>query len=290
MLRPDPLIITDMSEADYHASTGLGEGKWITRSMLACMAESPRGFRLRYVNRHHWAQQGDTDCMDLGSLYESFLCYGRLPDGVHVRPATYKNDKDETKPWNANANVCKAWLAEHPNNVGSSLVNEAIRLAELTKEHAMCQAIITAGTHDEQTVIRWVDEETGLRLQVRLDLDIPGRLLGDIKTGAKDTVKDPAAFSDSARRFAYDVQAALYSDAWKIATGEELNFLFVYQQTAFPFSTSCLQLNPKQIAHGRKLYRQALKAIAAEQWELEQQDATTVSEIKPWVFYEMESG
>lgn len=282
---PNPIIITDMPEEDYHASSGMGQGQYVTRSMVKDFNVSVRGFALRHVVRASWAQRSKNDGMTTGELFEAMTLKDRE---ITVRPTTYTDNKGEVKPWSGNAKVCKKWLEDNSDKLiaSASMVDQVKNLRAAFRQAPMV-AWMLRDLQDRQVVVRWIDEITGLRCQVRIDM-VCKRALGDLKTGAKK----PEDFSTSARDYGYDLQAAMYTDAWELATGERLPFLFPYQQTEWPFRSDVIELDPAQVEYGRKKYREGLDGIAAciasGHWEDHQRNEALVPEIKPWVFYEME--
>jgi hypothetical protein len=265
-------LITDMSESDYHASSGIGPDKWVTRSVLRDYLESPSGCYLRHVVKEPLAQFNGNSGTAFGTVLEA-LSEGQPIESVAiVRPAGIDLRTKAGKAWQEEQH---ANIAAGMPMVGEDEIRKAKLLIERMRAHPICRYCFDTAT-DRQVVVRWTDSETGLRLQVRIDLVRRERFLADLKTG----IKEPAAFVSSADLYGYDLQAAMYSRGWDLATGEGLPFCFPYAQTSYPFETAVIQL-PDQITDNADVrLRRAIEGIAAGQWG-EEQDKPMVPEV-PW--------
>lgn len=257
-------ILENYSEELYHQSSGIGPDKWVTRSILRDWLESPRGCYLRHVAKHPLAQFGGNAGCNMGSLVEAIAENRILEYGFLIKPAGMSFATKEGK----------AWKADHQPLLDSGItlvkdeeVAQAKFLLECLRAHPICRYCFDTAT-DRQVVVRWTDEATGLRLQVRIDLVRRERFLADLKTG----VKPPGDFVSSADSYGYDLQAALYSRAWQLATGESLPFCFPFVQTTYPFDAAVIQL-PDQITDNADVrLRRAIEGISAQQWGEEQSE------------------
>lgn len=150
-----------------------------------------------------------------------------------VKPATYTDEKGVEKPWNGNANVCKAWLADHE---GFEIIDavqkvEIAAAVPLAREAIgiLCRAYgIEAAQY--QTTLR--GEVGGLRLQVRPDVMV-GPAWVDVK------YVNPSSFASFDRTFVdsrYYLQAGLFHGLGREAgfVDAPVHFLLVESGTKFP--------------------------------------------------------
>lgn len=150
-----------------------------------------------------------------------------------VKPATYIDDKGVEKPWNGNANVCKAWLAEHEGFEIIDAVQEVEIAAAvpLAREAigVLCRAYgIEAAQY--QTTLR--GEVGGIRLQVRPDVMV-GPAWVDVKyVNSNNFGSFDRTFVDSR----YYLQAGLFHGLGREAgfVDAPVHFLLVESGTKFP--------------------------------------------------------
>lgn len=86
-----------------------------------------------------------------------------------TKPDVYINDKNETKPWNANANVCKAWEEEQRRagvtTIKPKTMRNVLLLSNVILKHKVFKDYVTGGMA-ELTVLFTVG---GLKFRARLD-------------------------------------------------------------------------------------------------------------------------
>ena len=302
-----PIILTEqqLPEEQYHAESGIGDGKFITRSILHAYAQSPRLCREMYVNKSEFARKEQNQGMNLGNIFE-VLCLGN-PDSLVTFPEHYPNaeklSRDESakyrlsneqyldenpdivevtkddgkrvvevirlKPWHTSAGYCKTWTIQQESQgvhpVKDHDVKKAAWLLDLANENELFQAYVT-NRSEEQVTVRWQDQQTGLLCQVRIDFLARSVFLGDLKTG----IKSPDQFVTSCLSYGYHIQAAMYADAWRIAAGENLPFCFAYQQTGGALDTRVMTLPSKLHLAGFNAYHDSLEGIAAKRFDVSQ--------------------
>jgi hypothetical protein len=169
-------IIYDMPENLYHESTGLGEGQYLTRSMLKCYEESPRGFFERYVKKNPLAQVKPSPAFAFGSLVEALIIDDPWEDMFYI----------------------KCLKKEDPERFEKNKLAEANGLVEITQAQLDTARLTIEGMqYDERgqlllslmdnarhgVVVRYEDDKTGLKIQVRFDTIFPGVAIVDWKTG-----------------------------------------------------------------------------------------------------------
>lgn len=106
------------------------------------------------------------------------------------------------------------------------------------------------------------DPETGALVRVRYDRLITG---SNIAVDLKKTQDARASeFPRSVFNYRYQVQAALYSDAFFWATGECLeSFRFLVIEEKMPHAVMVYRLDETALADGRRIYRENLNTYAA---------------------------
>jgi hypothetical protein len=264
-------LIQDMPEQAYHDETGLGEGLFITRSMINCYADTKRGFRLRYVDKHPQAQFAGNKGTSFGSIVDALLA-GTFDSTYAVRP--------EGVDWRTKEG--KAILAELKESGLEIVTHEdhsrALLCLDGLNEHGLGRDIL-ASASGQGWVIRWEDEN-GLPLQVRLDALVQGVALVDYKT----TSKPFDQFIQSAEAFGYATQAIMYADAWEKLTGENRKMLFAIMRSSFPFDADVQWLPQMMLDYHRKRYDAAREGIAAGDFSDNRNEATEAV-IPAWALY-----
>lgn len=230
-------------------------------SDLMEFANCPR----RWLNGY---KDEETKSTEWGSLLDGFLMdRGALGDRYIILPATYVNDKGETKPWNWNANVCKDWRKEY-NPTGSreevkhEVFFSAKGAADLILADPQLYELFKSSRKQVMLTGVYEDKETGIRVPVKalLDLVPPSDFLADLKSCNS---AHPRAWKKHVFNYNYHVQAARHLDLWNAASGEQRNeFRHILQESIHPFEVAKRFLSQEFIALGRQRYIGALKRYA----------------------------
>ena len=109
----------------------------------------------------------------------------------------------------------------------------------------------------------WVDEDTGIQCRIRCDmvvLDEHGNIVAllDLKT---TTDASRNVFWRSIEDYGYDLQAAFYVDAVKVAIGREVPFYILAVESAAPYGVALYRIGAASIEVGRRKYRAALQLL-----------------------------
>lgn len=284
-------IIYDMPEDEYHASTGLGEGQFVTRSMLAYYAKDPRAFYYRYKINHPLMVFAGNEGTRFGTYVESYLLDKDVSMYTTRPKLCWSRAKNEQVNWSLYSGqfvdateevTTKQWKLDNQN-----IVSDAdLELAQFMELRFADTAIGKwwLGKIEEsqkQVTIRWT--EGGLNLQIRIDCYLPDVFVSDLKSTAK-RIED---FNGTAARFGYDMQNAIYSDAVTLATGKQLPFIFAVGETTELRRADILKLPDMQVQYARAQYKKAIRGIAAEDYSAIGHDRTepTEYEPKPWELY-----
>lgn len=189
-----------------------------------------------------------------GSALDAMLTGDQSGKRIVVKPATYTDEKGSVKPWNGNANVCKAWLAENEDAevITETQDAEIKRALPLVREALGIMRTVFGGEVEYQTTLR--GEVNGVRIQTRPDCMI-GVNMPDLKYVNGD------AFSKFDRNFVdsrYFVQAGLFFGLMREATGEDdarVSFLLAESGTLFP-RVECVKIpRPVLVAGWDKVQR-----------------------------------
>jgi len=157
-----------------------------------------------------------TDAMQYGTLTHSLLFEGR--SDFYLRPETYSGKESAKKdaaliekPWNANSNTCKEWLAAHSDKpVLSANETEAlIAFCDYIRDHRHAKQLLAKGQHAE--VSMFAREKTyGKIIKCRADslwIEQGQIFFADLKT-TKDA--STAAISKTILQRRYHTQAAMH--------------------------------------------------------------------------------
>ncbi|PQO23108.1 hypothetical protein C2I36_09570 [Rhodobacteraceae bacterium WD3A24] len=117
----------------------------------------------------------------------------------------------------------------------------------------------------EVTALAWIDGVWCRAMVDNAPADRPWLI--DFKT---TTDASPEAAMRTVMNYGYDVQAAHYLATWKAATGEDRDFLFLFQEKEEPFEVSLVRLVPNTLVMGEKKIRRAREiwrlCLRDDQW------------------------
>lgn len=253
---------------------------------------------------HRWVSgyaEDETRATEWGSLLDCYLMdRGAILDRFIILPATYENDKGETKPWNWNANVCKAWREKNnaaglKTEVKNEVFFSAKGAAELILSDPQLAEMFQSSRKQVMLTGVYVDRETGVRVPVKSLLDLVPPDVGYLVDLKSTNNAHPRAWKKSVFNFNYHVQSARHLDLWNAATGEQRNeFRHILQESVHPFEVAKRFLSSEFVAIGRQRYVQALrryaKALSTGVWEgYDVQDGANDMIIDGWLLVSPES-
>lgn len=281
-----PELILDMPEEDYHASSGLGEGQYVTRSMLGLMSNDPPLFRYTYVDKDPYCQISDSESMKFGRYVEQYLFGEDLSSWTERPQKCWSRNKGEWVDWNNGPGrftdetcelTTKKWSELHPNIINPDDVSLAEFMKKRFAETALGQFWLKQlTTAQKQAVCRWQDKDTGLPLQIRIDAVIPGSLITDLKSTGSPLEK----FTTSADAFAYHTQHAMYQDGYEEVTGNRLPFAFAIGETKGLKRARLRSLPGLMVEKGRSDYKAALQRIKQQDYSAYDAEEQTPAECE----------
>lgn len=279
----------------YSEKDGIPKGdptRTVSRSDLMEIAYSPKGWK-------EGSGKVVTRGMARGSLLDCLLLTPELFEKQYVvAPEEYQTG-GETKKWNRNAKVCKAWHAENPGEDPPETYTTATETKKWNSGSNTCEAwiqefakgreVITGRDHAKAsaaaaslrsrpmygrnyTLGELLDAcETQVMVRSTWCADnweIPICGLMDVALLASGIVYDlksaedpsPLGFQRACRKYQYETQHALYSDMVEAATGSPVTFGFLaVNADREPYLSGLYELDPEVVAKGREFYERAIR-------------------------------
>lgn len=266
MFRNAKIKSVNSEPSKYHSDNALrGEAGFIvSSSMLKSFLHCPSRWREGYESH-------ESESKKFGSLFDCrLLTPKQFESRFAIKPTTYIETKtNEEKPWNANSNVCKAWLAENDGFeiISAKELNEVDTAIKRFRTDEILSTFIAASDFQVWLTGEWIDQKTGLTIPVKALLDIVPRLdtefgksLGDLKTVRSG---NQSAFVRQIYQYGWHAQAAFYRDFYIAATGEDRpNWCFCGVENYAPWQPFRRLLSENFMGIGRATYQQALRLYA----------------------------
>ena len=234
-------IVFDMPFAEYLADPAL------SRSELLDLMHSPRGYYALHRAPNRPPPKPPTPAQLVGVLCH---CITLEPHAVLQRFCVKPAGID------LRTNTGKAWAAGVPPGV-EVISDEQMMIAEAQREalrkHGEMGSFLEHPDARGEVSLFWTDARTGVRCKARIDLLVPAEsdsgvrmVVIDLKT-ARDV--SPAEFAKDAANYAYDVQAAFYTEAVERCTGVDVSaFSFAAVSASFPFLLQVYTIDDERIA------------------------------------------
>lgn len=189
----EPGIWSGIPLEAYHTKTDLLDGPSVSKSMLKWIFPfhdgSPKAFWGRWQHNPNRIATKTTAALDFGRAVHCLLLGDEVfRDNFTVRPDTYPDSKTGAeKPWNANSNYCKDFLAEAASAGLTVLSSEQIerirRISDDAAKYPLVKAGILNGRVERSLLAK--DPKTGIWLRVRPDAMPSDGIFADLKTAGK---------------------------------------------------------------------------------------------------------
>jgi hypothetical protein len=224
--------------------------------------------------------------LDFGHCFHSLALEGR--EDFVTKPATYTNEKEEVKPWNANANVCKAWIEAQGDKV---VLNNDSAVAVKTMAQVVREQL--GGALKGRIELSLFAEMKGVPVKCRVDLlpDDESEGIIDLKSCQS---AEPSKFMRSSYDLGYHIQAAFSLDIANLLGLNRKSFSLLAVESAPPHAPCRLTFNDEPLSLlrlGRIHYRAAfLKLVNAQNsgnWE-GYGDHPAEEYCPPWMLKELE--
>lgn len=228
--------ITGMPDEHYHATEG-----FISKSSLSALKSSP----FRFFKGVKFKQ---TKAMEIGTAIHCALLepekfaeqYRLMPELTDKRLKPYKDAVKEFEGFK----LLSGQDAKNINGMMDAVMaNDAAM--DLLDADGWCEV---SGFH--------TDQDTGIKLRHRFDKLTADGCGVDIK---KTQSVHPDELSKTIQKYGYEMQDALYSDAYEAITGRKLNqFYFIFVEESYPHEVAVVYLDDISKQVGRDQYKALL--------------------------------
>lgn len=228
--------IAGMPDDYYHTTKG-----FISKSSLSVMKDSP----FKFFNQ---AKRNPTKAMQIGTAIHCAILepekfstqYKLMPEIKDRRVKAYKEAIDG----NDGAELLIGSDARNINGMIKAVMsNDAAK--ELLDLDGWCEV---SGFH--------TDRETGVKIRHRFDKLTKCGIGIDLK---KTQSVHPEEISKTIFKYGYDMQDAIYSDAYEAITGGKLNqFYFIFVEESYPHEVAVVYLDDISKNVGRDNYQELL--------------------------------
>ncbi len=280
------VIGANIASADYlRQEPGVGRGHKdfvMSRSELMMFASCPA----RWINGY---EPKDTEATYFGSLLDCLLTdTARFSSRYVVRPKTVtatktmacvkdgEAEEGDDVPWRE-CKEAKDWKAANKGREAVSAEDyaEVLEARERLVKDPRIKALFDCSTFQVMCVAEYHDKDTKLVVPVKTLIDLLPAKGSDFQNSIADfktcRTAAPGKWASVVEDRNYDCQAALITDIFVAATGEDRNtFLHVLQENVFPFQPARRIVGLKFIDHGRDKYLTALRlycqCLQANRW------------------------
>lgn len=235
-----PMFVSGMPNEVYHAHP---EG--VSSSGLKLVERSPAHYRYQ-------AARAPSRAMEIGTAIHTALLE---PERFTTDYVLLKDVKDRR------ASEYKAATKVHGTErvLVSTEADQVAGMQEsVLSNPSMAKRLNAEGWRELSLFVR--DPETGVLIRVRYDLLCRNNYVAVDLKSCQDA--RPEEFSKSIFNYAYDLQAALYRDAFEWATGETPAFEFAVVEKDMPHGHKLYEPDHTMIQEGRRRYREALNLFA----------------------------
>ncbi|GGB00056.1 hypothetical protein GCM10011491_30370 [Brucella endophytica] len=243
----------------YHREIGLFDGFSISSSSLRTILRRPLEYWYASPYNPNAEEPEGSKALDFGKAAHMLLLgEDGFAERYSLRPAKYEDDKGVWKPWNANANACKEWLAKQAA-AGKTVITETEighikKIAEsLSRKEAIRLGILNGRI--ERSIFT---QRNGIWLKSRPDV-IPNHSgdFVDLKTAAS---VDDDSLSKAIFSHGYHIQAAFTRMVVRDVLGQDAftSFTFVFVEKSAPYDVRVVTLKDADIELGE---RQAMRGL-----------------------------
>lgn len=229
-----------MTEKEYRSHPA------ISRSELFKISESPEKFK--YYREH---PEEPTPALIFGQLLHKVVL---LPDMIWEDFIVAPNVDRRTKDGKAEY---AAFLEEAKDKVvvTSDMMTQAWEMASALSGNAFAQKLLDG---EKEKEFFWTDDMTSEDCKCRVDCltEIGNNLIVvDLKT---TDCAETEAFTRSAIKYGYDLQAAMYSDGVEKNTGRKPLFVFIAIEKKPPYAINIMQADELFIRRGYDRFRELI--------------------------------
>lgn len=218
----------------------------INRSALFKITESPEKFKYYMDN-----PEEPTPALLFGQLFHTMaLQPEKLFEDFAVAPLVDRRTKDGKLAYSQFLN----------DNEGKVIIDEntfktAEEMCKALKENSFVKKLFAG---EKETPFFWTDEMTGEQCKCRTDVitEIDGtNIIVDLKSADN---AETEAFTRSAIKYGYDLQAAMYTEGVQKNTGKKYIFVFVVIEKKPPYAINILQADELLMRRGYDIFRELI--------------------------------
>lgn len=183
-------------------------------------------------------------CVSSPETFDSFY---------YLHPEKYPS-KEESKPWNWNANYCKDWRKEHRDKpvISEETLDEIHSVVSALKADGLAKELLEQPGKFERSIFGF-DDETSLPIKGRTDWLPVSDFVSDFKFTAD---AETSAFSKTLTNLRLHVQAAMYLDISGRST-----FYFIAIERGERPRVNVRKCSQRLIDTGRAIYQQQLEEL-----------------------------
>lgn len=255
-------VVANVPIEQYHRDTLLFDGFSISSSGLRTLMKRPAEYWWTSPYNANAAEQESKDEFNFGKAAHMLLlgedCFA---ERYSLRPETYVDDKGTEKPWSANSNRCKEWLASTAD-AGKMVITKT----EIEHIHFMRDALSTKWAIKQgimngriERSIFFKDKDIWLKSRPDVIPNDSGDFV-DLKTAAS---VDDESLSKAIFANGYHVQAGLMRMVVREVLGADAfsSFTFVFVEKKAPYDVRVMQLKDADIDLGERQAMQGLKVL-----------------------------
>jgi exodeoxyribonuclease VIII len=249
-----------LTNDEYHAHDA------VSKSRLDVIDRSPAHYHYQYTSGQY--ERTSTRTFDIGSAVHKLILeqaefateFAVVPKNAPKRPTSAQ--LTAAKPAPATTAAISWWAEFDAKHAGKTQIS-ANDMAEITAiydsvyKHKAANWLLKEGVAESS--IFFTEPETGIQCKARPDFFNSDSFIVDVKTTVNAS---PSAFSWSALKYRYHVQAAFYMDAFYHKFGEyPAGFVFIAIEKEPPYAVATYMTTPEMLERGGQTYMRNLQTL-----------------------------
>ena len=246
----------------YHRETSLFDGFSISSTGLRTVMRRPLEYWYASPYNPNAVEPEGSKALNFGKAAHMLLLGEEgFSERYALRPKEYEDSKGASKPWNANATVCKAWLKKQADEDRAVITETEISHIKNIAEALSHKEAIRLGILNGRIERSIFAKRNGIWLKNRPDV-IPndGGDFVDLKTAAS---VDDESLSKAIYAHGYHIQAGFTRMVVREVLGEQAfaSFTFVFVEKAAPYDVRVVTLKDADIDLGEAQARIGLQIL-----------------------------
>ena len=258
----------DIPIETYHHNPFLCDGPSISSSGLRSFIERPSLYWAYSPYNSKRFEKPESNALSFGKAAHCLILgEDDFNSRFSIRPETYTDDKGNVKPWNGNANVCKAWLADNADK--TVITQNDMKSIECIADQLSQRTEIQSGLLEGVIETSMIAEVEEIWLRARPDA-IPMHS-GDHADLKMTRASDYRDLERTIFQYGYHIQAAVCRMVYReLVKDQDFNYALVFCENTPPhdvyihqLSDSAIDLGERQVRLGLKYFR---KCIDRMEW------------------------